>query len=90
MKKVSKSSELLKSLIKNEIKNVLSTRRKHLNEYVTITDKVEGETSDVIIGTGDGKVVIGMKSKDDLNQIQYISFSKEDILQIIIALKKFI
>ena len=89
-KDIKNKTELLKRLIRNEIKNILNTQRMHLNEYINVTSEIDSETADIIIGTTEGKVTIGIKSKEDLTSIHYIILSKKDVLQMIAALQKLI
>ena len=89
-KDIKNKTELLKRFIRNEIKNNLNTQRMRLNEYINVSSEIEGETVDIIIGTAEGKVGIGIRQKNDLNPIQYAILSKSDALHMISALQKLI
>jgi hypothetical protein len=85
-------SQLLRNLIRSELKKELESRGIKLDEYVTASDTIEGKFSDIVIGTTDSgkELTIGIRAKGEATPLKYVVITREEAKRISDSLSKFL
>ena len=85
-------SELLRNLIRSELKKELESRGIQLNEYISTAAEIDGNDTDIQIGTTEqGQFIsIGIREKGDVAPIKYFNLTRNEVKQVIDALQKLI